>query len=173
MLTLPTTAKGTAKVTVSRGVKINHVYYWCEAFRQIEGETVPVRYDPFDAGTAYAFVRKQWLQCHSECFATLKGRSEREIMLATTELHRRHRNHAASFHVTARRLAEFLESVEAEEILLTQRLRDRESRPIRLGIVAGAQGAPAVPELQSPAQVTEHFAAPVAEEMIGELYGEF
>jgi hypothetical protein len=73
---------------VSRGVKINHIYYWCEAFRQIEGEVVAVRYDPFDAGTAYAFVRKQWLQCYSECFATLKGHSERELMLATTELHR-------------------------------------------------------------------------------------
>jgi hypothetical protein len=136
MMTLPTTSKGTAKVTISRGVKINHVYYWCEAFRQTEGEVVPVRYDPFDAGVAYAFVRKQWLQCHSECFAAMKGRTEREIMLASAELHRRNRNHAGTFHITARRLAEFLESVEAEELLLTQRLRDAENRPIRLGIVS-------------------------------------
>jgi hypothetical protein len=173
ILTLPTTAKGTAKVMPSRGVKINHIHYWSEAFRQIEGAIVPVRYDPFDAGTAYAFVRKQWLRCHSECFATLKGRSEREIMLATTELHRRHRNHAASFNVTARRLAEFLESVEAEELLLTQRLRDSESRAIRLGIVAGAQGAGALPERQLPDQAREHSADSVDEEMVGELYGEF
>src|SRR2546429_194143 len=41
-----------------------------------------------------------------------------------------------NFWVTARRLAEFLESVEAEEILLTQRLRDRESRTIRSGNIA-------------------------------------
>src|SRR5438093_753502 len=34
ILTLPATAKGTAKVMVSRGVKINHIYYWCDAFRQ-------------------------------------------------------------------------------------------------------------------------------------------
>ena len=143
MMTLPTTSKGTAKVTISRGVKINHVYYWCEAFRQAEGEVVPVRYDPFDAGVAYAFVSKQWLQCHSECFAAMKGRTEREIMLASAELHRRHRNHAGTFHITARRLAEFLESVEAEELLLTQRLRDAENRPIRLGIVSntGTQDA--------------------------------
>jgi len=173
MLTLPTTAKGTAKVTPSRGVKINRIHYWCEAFRQIEGEIVPVRYDPFDAGTAYAFVRKQWLPCHSEYFATLKGRSEREIMLATTELHRRHRNHAGSFNVTARRLAEFLESVEAEELLLTQRLRDGESRPIRLETIAGAQGADALPEPQSPDRTTEHSTDPVDEEMTGGLYGEF
>lgn len=134
---------------------------------------MPVRYDPFDAGTAYAFVRKQWLQCHSECFATLKGRSEREMMLATTELLRRNRNHAASFNVTARRLAEFLESVEAEELLVTQRLRDTEGRSIRLGILAGAQVTDALPEQQSPVQATEHVAAAANEEMIGELYGEF
>jgi putative transposase len=65
ILTLPTTVKGTARVMPSRGLKINHVYYWCEALRQVGGEIVPVRYDPFDIGIAYAFVGKQWLQCHS------------------------------------------------------------------------------------------------------------
>jgi len=94
-------------------------------------------------------------------------------MLATTELHRRHRNHAATFNVTARRLAEFIESVEAEEILLTQRLRDSESRAIRLGIVAGARDADAVPERQAPAQATEYSPSRVYEETIGVLYGEF
>ncbi len=38
MLTLPTTAKGTAKLMPGRGVKINHIYYWCEAFRNFAGE---------------------------------------------------------------------------------------------------------------------------------------
>ena len=94
-------------------------------------------------------------------------------MLATTELLRRHRSHAANFNVTARRLAEFLESVEAEELLLTQRVRDMESRRIRLGIVAGAQVTDALPEPQSPGQATERLAAEVGEQMIGELYGEF
>ena len=171
MMTLPTTSKGTAKVTISRGVKINHVYYWCEAFRQTEGEVVPVRYDPFDAGVAYAFVRKQWLQCHSECFAAMKGRTEREIILASAELHRRNRNHAGTFHITARRLAEFLESVEAEELLLTQRLRDAENRPIRLGIVSntGTQDA------QTPeTAVSEDRAPPPLDDGAAcEVYGAF
>ena len=55
-------------------------------------------------------------------------------MLATAELRRRYQNHSAGFHITARRLAEFLQSVEAEETLLTQRLRDGESRALRLGV---------------------------------------
>jgi hypothetical protein len=45
-------------------------------------------------------------------------------MLATAELLRRHQNHSTGFHVTARRLDEFLQSIEAQENLLTQRLRD-------------------------------------------------
>ena len=141
-LTLPTTSKGTAQVLPSAGIKIRYLYYWCEAFRQIEGESVPVRYDPFDAGTAYAFVRGQWLQCHSDCYGTFKGRSEREIMLATAELRRRHQKHSAGFHITARRLAEFLQSVESEEALLAQRLRDGETRALRSGIPPAAEDSP-------------------------------
>ena len=154
-------------------MKINHTYYWCEALRQVGGEIVPVRYDPFDAGTAYAFVRKQWLQCHSECYGTLKGRSEREIMLATTELHRRNHNHSTGFSITARRLAEFLQSVEAEETLLTQRLRDRENRTIRLEIVTGAQNSAAVVEQQVPPSPTEHNVLAVDEATVGDVYAEF
>jgi putative transposase len=61
MCTLPSTPKGTAKVRPGCGVKINHIYYWADAFRDpgIEGQQVPVRYEPFDVGQAYAFVRHQ------------------------------------------------------------------------------------------------------------------
>lgn len=173
MLTLPTTPKGTARVMPSRGIKIHHIYYWCEAFRQIEGEIVPVRYDPFDAGTAYAFVRKQWLQCHSDCYGTLKGRSEREIMLATTELRRRYQNHSAAFHITARRLAEFLQSVEAEETLQMQRMRDGESRTIRLRTPPRAEDRDAVDEQPAPSVPDISVAREQEDETVGELYGEF
>ena len=39
IFTLPTTNRGTAKVVPGKGVKIHHVYYWCEAFRdpQVQG----------------------------------------------------------------------------------------------------------------------------------------
>src|SRR5258708_31407728 len=52
-------------------------------------------------------------------------------MLATRELRRRQCLHTQEvFTVTARRLAEFLESLEAQEVLLVQRLRDQEARRI-------------------------------------------
>src|SRR5260370_30617968 len=52
-------------------------------------------------------------------------------MIATRELRRRQCLHTQElFTVTARRLAEFLESLEAQEVLLEQRLRDHEARRI-------------------------------------------
>ena len=52
ILTLPSTRKGTAKITPGRGIKVNHLYYWSEHFRNPAWETrqVPVRYDPFEVG---------------------------------------------------------------------------------------------------------------------------
>ena len=128
--TLPTTVKGTAKVAPGRGIKIHNLYYWSDVFRapDVEKQRVAVRYDPFDAGTAYAFVHKEWAECHSEYFSVFHGRSEKEIMLATQELRKTAQQHSAEFHVSSRKLAEFLQSVEAEEVLLAQRRSDVESR---------------------------------------------
>ena len=74
--TLPTTAKGTAKVSPGRGVKINHVYYWAESLRDptFEHSQIGVRYDPFDAGVAYVFTGGHWAQCHSEYYLAFRGR---------------------------------------------------------------------------------------------------
>src|SRR5206468_1664467 len=83
--TLPTTPRGTAKVSPGRGVRLNRVYYWAEAFRDpaIENQDVAVRSDPFDIGTAYAFVKNCWAECHSEHYMVLKEHSEKEVMLAS------------------------------------------------------------------------------------------
>jgi len=134
ILTLPTTRKGTAKVTPERGMKINHLYYWSEHFRNPtwQAKQVPVRYDPFDIGTAYAFLDRQWVECHSEYYSVLHGHSERELQLASEDLRKRHQNHSGQFAVTAKKLAEFLESVELEEEILTQRLSDLEARSLHV-----------------------------------------
>jgi transposase InsO family protein len=136
--TLPTTRKGTATLQRRLGVKIHHLYYWSEAFLdpELEGTALPVRFDPFDAGIAYAFVRGRWVRCISEHHARLAGRSEREVQLATVELRRRQQRHAGQLTVTARALADFLASVEAEEVLLEQRLRDAAVKDV----VAGREG---------------------------------
>jgi transposase InsO family protein len=134
LCTMPSTIKGAAQICPGKGIKINHVYYWSDAFRdpELEQRRVAVRYDPFDAGTAYAFCHSQWVRCLSEYYSALHGRSEREIMLASREIHKQHQRHGANrLNLNARMLAAFLESVEAQEVLLLQRARDRESAAMR------------------------------------------
>ena len=135
MATLPTTVKGTAKVHPNQGVTIHSISYWADVFRDpaIEGSQVPVRYDPDDAGLAYAYVAGRWVRCISEQYARLAGRSEREIALASAELRRRHQQHASRYTVTAQTLGAFSVSLDAEELLLEQRLRDHALRTLTQG----------------------------------------
>jgi hypothetical protein len=144
-------------------MKVNTLYYWSEHFRNPTWETrqVPIRYDPFDVRAAYAFVDGQWVECHSECYSAFHGHSEREVQLASEELRKRHENHSGQFMITARKLAEFLESVELEEAVLIQRLSDLEARslPTQQGPFTNAAendsdrrpDSPTVIDMQSPA----------------------
>jgi putative transposase len=130
--TLPTTRKGTAKVDINRGVKINYIYYWSNDFRQPEvaNMQVPVRYDPFDAGSAYAFVHGRWAHCISEYYARLRGRSELEIKWATTELRARYQRHAQQLMITARHIADFLDSLQQEEAMQTRLMSAAEGKQV-------------------------------------------
>jgi len=132
MWTLPTTPLGTAKLVATRGIKIHHIFYWSDTFRnpELDGTRMPVRYDPFEVGTAYAFVGKRWVRCYSEYYSVFHGRSEKELMIATKELRALKSSHSQQFSISAKKLADFLESVEAEEAMLVQRLRDAEGRKV-------------------------------------------
>ena len=160
MSTLPTTPKGKAKVQPGRGVKVRSVYYWCDEFRspEVEGKRLPVRYDPFDAGTAYTFVGHRWVECHSEYYSILRGHSEKEIMLASQELHKQHSLQSQRLALNAKRLAEFLQSVEATEALLVQRARDREVREA----LAGRSSRPENSSSGTPIPKGPHETAPRA-----------
>ncbi len=125
MLTMPATSRGRAKVGAD-GIKINHIRYWSDAFNdeRVKGTCVPTRFDPWNAGVIYAFVRGRWVEARSDYYAAFRNRTEREITLASEELRRRNKLLSKPSKITARRLAEFLQSIEAEELLLYQRLAD-------------------------------------------------
>ena len=120
---------------VSRGVKIHNIYYWTsdDTFRDptVEGTQVPVRYDPFDAGMAYAFVRGQWHMCISEHYTRFQGRTMSEIRLASAEVRQRLTRHngGATVRATARQIADHLAAMESTEATLV-RLRAAETRRI-------------------------------------------
>jgi len=106
----------------------------------IEHTAVPVRYDPFNIGVAYAFVQKRWVQCISEYYLQFKDHSERELVLATAELRQRRRAHAKAPAMTGKRLAEFLAAAAAHEAVLLQRRRDAEAREVFAHMGSTQQG---------------------------------
>jgi putative transposase len=132
MLTRPSTRKGTARITTS-GVKVNYCYYSCPALRVIGniGLDVAVRYDPFNMGIAFVYLNKTWHECRSEYFHSFKNRSEKEIQFAGDRLREKYRFAGRQEKVNALRLAEFLVSAEAEEMLEMQRLHQLESESAR------------------------------------------
>lgn len=140
ILTCPTTIKGMAQVLPGRGVKINNVYYWSSSFRnpEIEKTIVHVRYDPYDIGIAYCYVGKGWVSCISEYYTQFHGHSEKELMLLSVELRKRNQNHSKQLTITAKKLAEFLSTTQADEVLLLQRLKDKETKSI-LNAIEGEQ----------------------------------
>jgi transposase InsO family protein len=131
--TLPSTPKGTAMVSPGRGVKINYIFYWCDAMDdpKIQRQQIPVRFDPFDLGTAYAFIAGRWVQCHSDHYRTFQGRSQKELLIASKELRAQNRDRGPQFQVTASKLAQAFQSINLQESLLLQRLRTRETQALR------------------------------------------
>jgi putative transposase len=140
MATRPSTIKQSAKVQPGQGIKVNHLYYWCTDFRSpsVERTQVPVRYDPFDLGTAYAYVKERWVACRSQYYHVFEGHSERELLLATQELRQQAKQTQATASLSAKRLADFLADVQAHETLLLQRLRDVEGRAVLDAIAGGS-----------------------------------
>lgn len=130
MLTLPSTRKGTAKVEPGKGVKINHLYYWSNSLLdpEVEGKQVPVRYDPFNVGIAFAYVQNRWIALNSEYYTTFVNRTEKEIRQASEELRKRMRQHGKNQYLSASKLAQFLKAAENVEVLLHQQIRDNEMR---------------------------------------------
>ena len=83
--TMPTSRSEKGKIRSGKGIKLFGHYYQNEVFaaRELAGQSVPIRYDPFDIGILYAFVQNQWIPCKSQFYAQLAGRSERELAIGT------------------------------------------------------------------------------------------
>jgi putative transposase len=180
METAPSTAKGTAKVWPGRGVTINYFLYWSEAFRdpRVENRNVPVRYDPWNAAIAWAYVNGQWVLCHSPHQSTLNGRSEKEIKIATSLLRDQMRSTGqVRLTITATKLANFLNGAKQHEALLLQRARDLESQCARDRDAKVQQPERSVAhdgqniEPQAHKKAEREVVAPVAKRKI-EIYGD-
>lgn len=133
--TLPSVPKGTAMLQPNQGVKIKHFYYTAigdvfRLHRELDKTQIPVRYDPYDVSHAFAFIRGRWVECLSEYYVIFRGRTEREIQIVTEELRKRNHRHGRQFNITAAKIADFITSLEAQEVLLIQRRKDSELREV-------------------------------------------
>ncbi|MDQ5867158.1 MAG: Mu transposase C-terminal domain-containing protein [Chloroflexota bacterium] len=134
-LTMPSTPKGTARVQ-ENGIKFHNLYYSCPTLHEpgVLHSSVPVRYDPLDLGSIWAYVKGWWVECYCEHRVTFQGRSEKEIRLLTEALREKQRQQNRAVHVNGKALAEFLDGVEAQEVVLVQQKRDQETRRVRANI---------------------------------------
>jgi putative transposase len=132
LATHPSPRSGQALIQPGKGIKLNYLYYWSDAFRhpEVERTRVSVRYDPFDVGVAYAYVQGRWVKCISQYYSVFSGRSERELLLASLEIKQQAKLTQTNSTISAKRLADFLSNVTAHEALMLQRLRDLEGQNV-------------------------------------------
>jgi len=94
-------------------------------------------------------------------------------MIASNELRKRQQRHSQGLVITAKRLAGFLQSVEADELLMAQRLCDQEAQTARnaLSVVPSMRPSSAVADggLIEANPVSANAEAADS----GEIYGEF
>ncbi len=126
--TLPSTAKGHAKVIRSRGIKINNFYYWDNELRAAYGQNVPIRYDPYDVAIVYAFIKGKWIRCISQYYAFLHGRSEKEVAMITLEILKSRSNHNKKIVINAQKIAAFIAETQGIELELKEMRKAAEMR---------------------------------------------
>lgn len=155
-LSLPTTRKGESIVQPGEGVTANYLNYSSTYtdLPEVIGKPVPIRIDPDDVSHVYAFILGAWRECYSGYYMVFRGRSEREIQIASAELRKQQRLHSQSFDIRAATLANFILSLEGQKCLQTQQYHDYERLPIHSEINLSLSDAGG-PELQLPAGAVE------------------
>ena len=110
---------------------------------------------------------------YSEYYTIFHGHSEKELMLASNELRKRQQRHSQALVITAKRLAGFLQSVEADELLMAQRLRDQEAQTARNSLSVVPSMPPSSADVDGALMEANAVAANAETMKTGEVYGEF
>jgi len=121
---------GSRVVDSQRGIKINHVWYWTEAFRNANwgGKSIDVRIDPWDVRYCYVLLENQWHRCISKLSTYLKGYTEVELRYAFEELAKKHG--IKKRELTPERIAEWARVLDARNFDSELRQQQAETRRI-------------------------------------------
>lgn len=130
LLCLPSTPKGTARINPTKGVKIGYLYYFHPMMRdhQFADVDVPVRYDPFELSTGFAYIDGTWRPCTSERANVFQGRTEREIAIIAGEINGKNKMTGKRRSINAEIIARYIMQLEGTEEILLQQKRDGEYR---------------------------------------------
>ncbi|MGG6295178.1 Mu transposase C-terminal domain-containing protein [Leptolyngbya sp. AN02str] len=125
LLSMPS-PKGKFRKIQSSGIRIGYLDYWHSSFNHIAVRytSVETKYDPFDVSVAYAFVEGTWVKCYASKYVhEFKGRTELEIEAAAAAIRKLNGfNTRKGNEITGKKLAQFLNLIEQEEVALTQQM---------------------------------------------------
>lgn len=126
---LPTTSKGSAMVHANHGVAVMYLQYWSPAFAGpgIPGTQVPVRYDPADLQSVWAYVAGRWERCGAFSIPGGWPRTERELMVVASEIRAEFKQLGKRFRASAESLSEHLDRADVAAKSAAQRRRDEEA----------------------------------------------
>ena len=127
--TMPTTVKETSKVQQDGSFKANKIDYFADGLLDYVGQSMPVRYDPFDVSRAFVMGRSGWIEAHSLYAHELAGRTEKEIEAISLEIDAINSRTGIREKDRAAALGAYLRTVREREANLkleVQQARDRE-----------------------------------------------
>ena len=127
----PADRGGVRLVNRQRGVKVNDQLYWNPEFRdpRLAGQSLPVRYDPWDASSVYVRYKDRWLHATCRNLLGLGQLTELERRALTEEYTRRSGN-AGDDERASQRLREFMQVFTPEGALAAALERQQENKSL-------------------------------------------
>ncbi|QCT47305.1 hypothetical protein FORC086_25960 [Bacillus cereus] len=137
LATLPPTPRGNGLVQIGKGIVFNNIWYWNDEFKLYERKKVELKYDPYDVGILYAYVNKRWIKCISEYYYLFKGKTHKELQMITEEVRYKLNNKKK---ITSRDIVTFIQTIEENEKILNQSMKDRANERIQKEKVCEIEG---------------------------------
>lgn len=127
----PVDRSGMREVDRQRGVKVNGRLYWNETFKSahLGGQSLSVRYDPWDASSVYVRVKDEWVRAVCRNLHDLGQLTDIEQRAITAEFNRRSGTPAGDERA-AQRLREFVSTFTPEGALAVEFERQSESKAL-------------------------------------------
>ncbi|KVR40954.1 Mu transposase C-terminal domain-containing protein [Burkholderia multivorans] len=127
----PVDRTGTRQIHRQRGVKVDQRFYWNAAFdsARLDGESLMVRYDPWDASSVYVRIKDVWIRAVCRNLLGVGLLTDIEKRAITEEYNRRHGS-LSDNERDKKRLREFIEVFTPEGALAVEFERQAENKAL-------------------------------------------